>query len=70
MKKFKTLLWAMLPLFALTFVVGCTDTNEPEPGPNFEKDSTIKLNETKIDAGLAGGSYSIVYEIENAHAGE
>ena len=70
MKKFKTLLWAMLPLFALTFVVGCTDPNEPEPGPNFEKDSTIKLNETKVNASLAGGSYTIVYEIENAHAGE
>ena len=69
MKKFKTLLWAMMPLFALTFFVGC---NEPidEPDVNVTKDSTIKLGKTKIDASLSGGSYLIEYTIENAHAGE
>ena len=74
MKTIKNLLWAMLPIFALTLAVGCEKgpENEPEPGPGPQivKDSTIKLNSNKVEASLAGGDYTMIYEIENAHAGE
>ena len=72
MRTIKNLLWAMLPIFALTLAVGCEKgpENEPEPGPQIVKDSTIKLNSNKVEASLAGGDYTMVYEIENAHAGE
>ena len=72
MRTIKNLLWAMLPIFALTLAVGCEKgpDNEPEPGPQIVKDSTIKLNSNKVDASLAGGDYTMIYEIENAHAGE
>ena len=72
MRTIKNLLWAMLPIFALTLAVGCEKgpDNEPEPGPQIVKDSTIKLNSNKVDASLAGGDYTMIYEIENAHPGE
>ena len=73
MKTIKNLLWAMLPLFALTLAVGCQEGPQEEPtpdGPTVQKDSTIKLNSTKVEASLAGGDYTMIYEIENAHDGE
>ena len=73
MKTIKNLLWSLLPVLCMAFVVSCTppesQTNEPN-GPQVTKDSTIKLNKTKVDAGVAGGDYTMIYEIENAHAGE
>ena len=74
MRTIKNLLWAMLPIFALTLAVGCEKgpENEPEPGPGpqIEKDATIKLNSQKVEASLAGGEYTMIYEIVNPHAGE
>ena len=73
MKTIKNLLWSLLPVLCMAFVVSCTppesQTNEPN-GPQVTKDSTIKLNKNKVDAGVAGGDYTMIYEIENAHAGE
>ena len=71
MRTFKNLLWAILPIFALTFVVGCEKGPKEEPqGPQVVKDSVIKLSANKVEASLAGGEYTMIYEIENAHAGE
>ncbi len=73
MKTIKNLLWAMLPLFALTLAVGCQEGPQEEPtpdGPTVQKDSIIKLNSNKVEASLAGGEYTMIYEIENAHDGE
>ncbi len=73
MKTIKNLLWAMLPLFALTLAVGCQEGPQEEPtpdGPTVQKDSVIKLNSNKVEASLAGGDYTMIYEIENAHDGE
>lgn len=73
MKTIKNLLWSLLPVLCMAFVVSCTppesQTDEPN-GPQVTKDSTIKLNKTKVDAAVAGGDYTMIYEIENAHAGE
>ena len=71
MRTIKNLMWALLPIFALTFVVGCEKGPEDEPqGPQVVKDSVIKLSANKVEASLAGGEYTMIYEIENAHAGE
>ena len=71
MRTIKNLMWALLPIFALTFVVGCEKGPEEEPqGPQVVKDSVIKLSANKVEASLAGGEYTMIYEIENAHAGE
>ena len=70
MRTIKNLLWALLPIFALT-MVGCGE--DPVDGPNtpvIKKDSTIKLEKSKVDVGLAGGTFVMTYKIENAHAGE
>ena len=70
MRTIKNLLWALLPIFALT-MVGCGE--DPVDGPNtpvIKKDSTIKLEKNKVDVGLAGGTFVMTYAIENAHAGE
>lgn len=70
MRTIKNLLWALLPIFALT-MVGCgEDPVDPNNGPVIKKDSTIKLNSNKVEASLAGGDYTMIYEIENAHDGE
>ena len=71
MRTIKNLMWALLPIFALTFVVGCEKGPKDEPqGPQVVKDSVIKLSANKVEASLAGGEYTMIYEIENAHAGE
>ena len=71
MRTIKNLMWALLPIFALTFVVGCEKGPQEEPqGPQVVKDSVIKLSANKVEASLAGGEYTMIYEIENAHAGE
>ena len=71
MRTIKNLMWALLPIFALTFVVGCEKGPKEEPqGPQVVKDSVIKLSANKVEASLAGGEYTMIYEIENAHAGE
>lgn len=70
MRTFKNLLWAILPIFALTFAVGCEDPQQGVDQPNVVKDSTIKLGKTTVNVGVAGGTTLIEYTIENAHAGE
>ena len=43
MRTIKNLMWALLPIFALTFVVGCEKGPEDEPqGPQVVKDSDRK----------------------------
>ena len=69
MRTIKNLLWALLPIFALT-MVGCGDDPVDPNTPTIKKDSTIKLEKNKVDVGLAAGSYVIGYEIENPHEGE
>ena len=69
MRTIKNLLWALLPIFALT-MVGCGDDPVEPNGPVIKKDSTIKLEKNKVDASLAGGTYVIGYAIENPHEGE
>ena len=69
MRTIKNLLWALLPIFALT-MVGCGDDPVDPNGPVIKKDSTITLEKNKVDASLAGGSYVIGYGIENPHEGE
>ena len=69
MKTFKTLLWSLL---CLTFVVSCGDDPVDQPGnggglPNVTKDSVVKLAKKTVTASLAGGPYSISYEIQNPH---
>lgn len=81
MRTIKNLLWALLPIFALTLVVGCEKGGdktqepapEPEPGPVIIKDSEIKLTldeDNAFSASFAGGTYVVQYEIVNPHAGE
>ena len=71
MRTFKNLLWAILPIFALTFAVGCEDPQNGVDEPiNVTKDSTLTLGKDKIDASVGGGTYLIEYTIENAHQGE
>ena len=70
MRTFKNLLWAILPIFALTFAVGCEDPQSGVDQPNVVKDSVIKLDKTTVNVGVAGGTTLIEYTIENAHAGE
>ena len=41
MRTFKNLLWAILPIFALTFAVGCEDPQQGVDQPNVVKDSVI-----------------------------
>ena len=79
MRTIKNLLWALLPIFALTLVVGCekegdkTQEPAPEPGPIITKDSEIKLTldaDNAFSASFAGGTYVVQYEIVNPHTGE
>lgn len=70
MRTFKNLLWAILPIFALTFAVGCEDPQSGIDEPNVTKDSTLTLGKDKVDASVGGGTYLIEYTIENAHQGE
>ncbi len=73
MKRFINFLkFGVLPLFALALVVGCEDgpQKEPQDGPEFEKDSTIKLGKTTVNVGVGGGSQLLEYTIENPHQGE
>ena len=71
MRTFKNLLWAVLPLFALTFAVGCQEPGTGTDDPiNVTKDSVIKLAKTNVSVGVAGGTSVIEYTIENPHAGE
>lgn len=78
MKTIKNLLWALLPIFALTFVVGCEKGPNDEPdGPIVKKDSKITITSTTpVNASLAGGEYTLIYQITdlnggaNPHSGE
>ena len=73
MKRFINFLkFGVLPLFALALVVGCEDgpQKEPQDGPQFDKDSTIKLGKTTVNVGVGGGSQLLEYTIENPHQGE
>ncbi len=73
MKRFISFLkFGVLPLFALALVVGCEDgpKEEPQDGPQFDKDSTIKLGKTTVNVGVGGGSQLLEYTIENPHQGE
>ena len=71
MRTFNNFMWAVLPIFALTFAIGCKKGTDDEPnGPSVQKDSVIKLKDQVINASLAGDTYTMIYEIENAHAGE
>jgi hypothetical protein len=80
MRTIKNLLWALLPIFALTLVVGCEKEGDktqepaptPEPSPEVIKDSEIKLKleeDNAFSASFAGGTYVVQYEIVNPHAG-
>ena len=68
------LMMGLMPIVALALVVGCNEqpegTDQPGPGPELVKDSTIKLGKTEVSASLAGGTYLIEYSIENPHQGE
>ena len=74
MKTFKNLLWALLPIFALIFAVGCeTGPNEDggQNGPVINKDSKINLKENVVSVGVGGvKSQLLEYTIDNPHAGE
>ena len=73
MRIFTNLLkFGFLPLLCFALAVGCTENpDEPKPdGPNYTKDSVIKLGKTTVSASLAGGTYLIEYSIENPHQGE
>ena len=63
----------LMPILALTLLVGCKVTPDGPDGPNppaVEKDSVIKLSKTSVSVSLAGGSYLLEYTIENPHQGE
>ena len=64
--------FGVLPLLALALAVGCEKGPKEEQGdgPQFEKDSVIKLSKTTINVGVGGGSQLLEYTIENAHQGE
>ena len=68
------LMMGLMPIVVLALVVGCNEqpegTDQPGPGPELVKDSTIKLGKTTVSASLAGGTYLIEYSIENPHQGE
>ena len=72
MKILKNLLWSLM---CLTLVVSCSDDavddkgNNPNNPTEVTKDSKIKLAKTEVSAGVAGGTYSIEYTINNPHQG-
>ena len=72
MKTIAKMLWSLLPVLCMALTVSCTPDQENGGNeiPNVTKDSTIKLGKTKVDVGLAGGTFLIEYTIENAHQGE
>ena len=73
MKKFIDFVkFGILPLLFITLGVACTEndkTDEPN-GPEFQKDSVIKLGKTTVSVGVGGGSQLLEYTIENPHQGE
>ena len=64
--------FGVLPLLFITLGVACTENNKTdEPnGPDFQKDSVIKLSKTTVSVGVGGGSQLLEYTIENPHQGE
>ena len=64
--------FGVLPILCLALAVGCEKgpNDEPGNGPDFQKDSTIKLGKTTVNVGVGGGSQLLEYTIENAHQGE
>ena len=64
--------FGVLPLLFITLGVACTENNNTdEPnGPDFQKDSVIKLSKTTVSVGVGGGSQLLEYTIENPHQGE
>lgn len=64
--------FGVLPLLFITLGVACTENNktdEPD-GPDFQKDSIVKLGKTTVNVGVGGGSQLLEYTIENPHQGE
>lgn len=71
MKTLKTLLWSLL---CLTFVVSCEkapvdDSKEPGDGPVVDWVSVIKPKKSSISVGIAGGDYTLEYELQNPYPG-
>lgn len=64
--------FGVLPLLFITLGVACTENDgKDEPnGPEFQKDSVIKLSKTTVSVGVGGGSQLLEYTIENPHQGE
>ncbi len=64
--------FGVLPILCLALAVGCEKgpNEEPGNGPDFQKDSTIKLGKTTVNVGVGGGSQLLEYTIENPHQGE
>ena len=65
--------FGVLPILCIALAVGCEKGPEEDQGgngPQFEKDSVIKLGKTTISVGVGGGSQLLEYTIENPHQGE
>ena len=65
--------FGVLPVLCLALAVGCEKGPEDDGGPDgpqFEKDSVIKLGKTTVNVGVGGGSQLLEYTIENPHQGE
>ncbi len=65
--------FGVLPILCIALAVGCEKGPKEEQGgngPQFEKDSVIKLGKTTVNVGVGGGSQLLEYTIENPHQGE
>lgn len=64
--------FGVLPILCIALAVGCKKGSEvtDTPGPEFQKDSVIKLGKTTVSVGVGGGSQLLEYTIENPHQGE
>ena len=65
--------FGVLPILCIALAVGCEKGPEEDQGgngPQFEKDSVIKLGKTTVSVGVGGGSQLLEYTIENPHQGE
>lgn len=64
--------FGVLPILCIALAVGCKKGSEDTdtPGPQFQKDSVIKLGSTTVNVGVGGGSQLLEYTIENPHQGE
>lgn len=64
--------FGVLPILCIALAVGCKKGSEDTdtPGPQFQKDSVIKLGSTTVNVGVGGGSQLLEYTIEKPHQGE